>query len=513
MVEALASQPGRERLELVLSIEDRETIALLLAIDDELERERHAAAALKIGVLAMQRASSELDGTKLRREGERLISELELLLARRANDMSFRVEQAFRDYLDPHGGHLAHRLERLVANDGELANVLRMHVSGDQSEIARTLARHVGEHSPLFRWLDPEHGDGLRGQIARVLEQELTRQRERLLEQFSLDREDSALSRLVVNIKSEQSRLRSDFQDDVKRMVAQFSLDDDSSALSRLVRQVHDASSSIVQQFSLDTDASALSRLRRELTEAIVKLDQQQQRFHVELAASLAASTARRQAETQGPQHGLEFEDKLSAMLETYAARAGDLFEACGRKTGAIPNCKKGDQLVELGPDHTCSGRRIVFEAKRDHGFDDRHAREEIELARKNRSADVGVFVFSRAIAGGKPPLRRFGDDLLVVWDHEDPTTDVYLEAAWMAAHAMVHQRHQNVADAFEAEIIERAINTVEKEATKLDEIESACQAIVGKADGIRKHTETMRKSLARQVEQLRTQFDAVCRA
>ena len=47
---------------------------------------------------------------------------------------------------------------------------------------------------------------------------------------------------------------------------AKFSLDDEESALSRLVRNVDRAQRTITSQFSLDDDQSALARLKRELT-------------------------------------------------------------------------------------------------------------------------------------------------------------------------------------------------------------------------------------------------------
>ena len=56
-------------------------------------------------------------------------------------------------------------------------------------------------------------------------------------------------------------------------------------------------------------------------------------------------------------------------------------------------------------------------------------AQEEIEQARKNRNAQQGLFVFSRVSAPTMEPFARFGADVIVVWDAEDPQTDAYLRA------------------------------------------------------------------------------------
>ena len=49
--------------------------------------------------------------------------------------------------------------------------------------------------------------------------------------------------------------------------------------------------------------------------------------------------------------------------------------------------------------------------------------------ARDNRGAGVGVFVFSKRTLGSEiPPLSRHGNDVVVVWDSEDPGSDPYLD-------------------------------------------------------------------------------------
>jgi hypothetical protein len=67
-------------------------------------------------------------------------------------------------------------------------------------------------------------------------------------------------------------------------------------------------------------------------------------------------------------------------------------------------------------------------------------------MARKNREAQVGVFIVARESAGALgetfEPLRRVGMDVLVIWDADDPATDVYLRAAMSIARALVVKQH-----------------------------------------------------------------------
>jgi len=95
-----------------------------------------------------------------------------------------------------------------------------------------------------------------------------------------------------------------------------------------------------------------------------------------------------------------------------------------------IKNCKVGDIVLTIGPERQAAGARIVVEAKQRADYDVKAALGEIEIGRKNRDAKVGVFVLSKRTAPKNlSSLTRYGDDIMVVWDVEDTTTDVYLRA------------------------------------------------------------------------------------
>jgi hypothetical protein len=87
---------------------------------------------------------------------------------------------------------LEERIQRFVRRDGELEEVLKRHVGGADSEIARTLATLVGRDSELLRRLDPSSADGILRTLAETLEEQLRAQRERVLAEFSLDNSQGA---------------------------------------------------------------------------------------------------------------------------------------------------------------------------------------------------------------------------------------------------------------------------------------------------------------------------------
>src|SRR5690606_24047427 len=107
---------------------------------------------------------------------------------------------------------------------------------------------------------------------------------------------------------------------------------------------------------------------------------------------------------------------------------------------------------------------KIVFEAKEVHGYDDRQALEELETARKNRGAQVGVFAYSAKTApAGVDPFRRLGNSILVIWNNEDAETDLYLKVALTLAKALcVGEQRKHAAEAADLAEMERGVQEIE---------------------------------------------------
>ena len=165
---------------------------------------------------------------------------------------------------------------------------------------------------------------------------------------------------------------------------------------------------SIDDNLTLDNEKSALARLNKQLTEVLDDLRDKNQRFQQDVSAKLASLITRHQEEMRSTTHGLSFEEEFCSFLRTESQRTGDIFIATGSSPGAIPRCKTGDAVIELAPEAVAAGERIVFETKSNRSFTLNAARKEIERARKNRLADVGVFVFAKASAPrGIPPFAR----------------------------------------------------------------------------------------------------------
>src|SRR5580698_3604153 len=150
-------EPGRGRrsngpLRLTLDVTDAEVLAELRRHEGE-DREGFALAALRVGVLALRAASGQIDVGSVREAGHALVSEVRELLSARATEMTERLSSTLTQYLDPQSGVLPQRLQALMRKDGELDQLFRAHVGTDDSLLARSLASHLGEGSPIFKLL------------------------------------------------------------------------------------------------------------------------------------------------------------------------------------------------------------------------------------------------------------------------------------------------------------------------------------------------------------------------
>ena len=142
------------------------------------------------------------------------------------------------------------------------------------------------------------------------------------------------------------------------------------------------------------------------------------------------------------------------------------------------------------------------MEAKQNASYTVPMARAELEEARKNRDAGVGVFVFSRRTAPeGMDPLVRYGDDILAVWDAENPDSDIVPDCALTVAKALSTraQRH-SAAQSADFETIEKAIREIERQTNSLDEITTSAETIKKGSEQILNRARIAREGLEKQV-------------
>jgi hypothetical protein len=495
-----------------LTIHDSETIGELCRHQEGESRDHFAADALRIGVLALKQARGQVDADLVRRETDRLLQLLDSQLSNHAKSVHERLTDSLQVYFDPETGRFHERVERLVRKDGELEDVIRRQVGQDDSELAKTLAAHFGVESPLMKLLSPDQSQGLLASIIENVDTQLETQREHVVSQFSLDNKEGALARFIDELTDQQGELSEQLHTKIDEVVRQFSLDDDESALSRLVRNVERAQKTITNEFSLDEEGSALARLKKELATLLEEERENNRDFQEEVRVALQRMETRKKEAERSTRHGVEFEEALFEALQHESQRTGDIATATGATTGLIRNCKVGDCLIELGPDNAAAGSRIVVEAKEKQGYGLAEALKEIETARKNRDAGIGLFVFSAKTAPeGFEPVTRYGSDVMVVWDAEDAQTDLFLRVGLTLARALsVRGREDESEQEIDFTEIDRAILEIEKRVGQLDDIDTWANTILKNSEKILDKIGKTRKALSKQVDTLQDQIVTV---
>ena len=488
-----------------LTVTDAEVIAELCMKCEGRERDDYALSALRLGVLALKQARGQVDAQALKREGELLLKDVAQALVEHRTYLDGTLSKTLQDYFDPTSGRFNERLERLLKKDGELESLLARKVTAADSELSRALAAHFGKDSPIFRLLSPNEAEGVLAALRNCVNLELKSQRDTVLREFSLDNKEGALSRLAGQLCDSNGKLQGNLQEKIDGLLKQFSFDDEQSALSRMSRAVADTNRAISSHLTLDDEKSALSRLKRELFGMIKEQSEAAQKFQEDVRVTLQRLEVRKTERAASTTHGLDFESNVFGVVSSEAQRLGDVASHVASHVGLISGCKIGDIVVELGPESTSPGAKIVVEAKEKKVYTLAEARAEIEKGRDNRAADAGLFVFSKKSAPlGLEPLTRYGQDVFVVWDAEDTASDLQLKLGLSVARALcIHKASKRVSESADFEEMDRALLEIGKQIDELDKIRRWAETIQNNSKEILERVRISSKKLRDQIDTL----------
>jgi len=260
---------------------------------------------------------------------------------------------------------------------------------------------------------------------------------------------------------------------------------------------------------TIDLEHSPLARLRRELSGLIADMAKSQGEFQQRVGETLAALSTRREAERRSTTHGATFEGQVGEFVGGIARDLGDQFSPVGNNPGSIQRCKKGDFVIRLSDDSAAPGSRIVVEAKGDRGYSLDDAFQELDLARQNREADAGVFVFeSSAAPAGMQPIERRGRDLAVRWDPEDSGMDIVLRTATLVSRFLVvARRREDAENSLELGKMARSVSALLRGLTHLDAILTSGNTIQSGAEKVLREAKKCKELQEEELGKLREQL------
>jgi hypothetical protein len=159
-----------------------------------------------------------------------------------------------------------------------------------------------------------------------------------------------------------------------------------------------------------------------------------------------------------------------------------------------------------------------VYECKKEAGYTRSDALKELAVARENRQAELGVLIMAASTARSDPkvaaefpePFARHGNDLLVVWDHEDPASDIVLDVVVSAARALVLREVTESAPEADWTTIDRHLNGLAGQLKHFDDMKNWCGTIHGRTKDIEDRLRIMREQIERDCGKLKEQVEGL---
>lgn len=463
--------------------------------------------AWQIGLRAVTNAHRLADEARLGDIGKTLLGDIDGQLRSHAERQSERMQEALGRYFDPESGQLGERLRQLTGDGGTLPNLLDRHLGPQNSILVQTLVKHVGEQSPLFKKLSPTDSEGLLQLLSQRMQLAMEAQNSAFQKALDPQCEGGAIGRFFAGLRDELKRAEGDQAEQLKLALAALDTTKEDSLLNQLRRETQIAREQLLQAINPAAEGSPLAIIHTSLTDRLERHAKTQQEkldeahkatveFQRDVREAVQRIEVRRHEELRSIHGGRLFEDAVTDFIQQAVGNNGYIVEATGASVGNRPACKIGDTVIHYPLEHAFRDERVVVEAKQDKSYSVPAALKELEAARANRGARVGIFVMSKSHAGpGFPTFSRYGQDILVTWDAENPTSDPYLQGALMVGLALA-VRHRTPAAEGDVQALQGIEQRIAKEVERLQEIQEASAKI-------RKQVETIDKLAATGTQKL----------
>lgn len=493
--------------EVAADVRDRRPDALALFGDlEDAQREQLVHDAWSIGLRALQNAHSAAQEAKLKDIGASLLADVDDKLRAHVEQQQATIGSVLARFFDPSDGQVSQRLAAFVDDHGVLARLLEKYIGPQNSVLADTLARQFGETSPLLKKLSPTDSTGLVKMLETQLQAVMDQSHTDLVRALDPLAEEGAVARFLRSLREELKGADEDRQKQLSAALAALDANDESSLLSRLVRETHEARRDVLAAVNPDAPSSPMALLKASLTkllqeqadkqaEMAKRQEQRQLDLEKEVREALARIETKRAQNQTAPRGGFDFEDAVTAFVRAATQGAPCVFDVTGATAG-VGRCKKGDAVLRFTAESAFAGAGVVFEAKRDATYTVQKALDELDVARKNRDAAAGVFVMARSHASDVfPRFARYGNNVLVTWNDQDPASDAHLHAAVLLGMALV-TRTRPAGDPGDIAALRDVESRIEAELSRLVKMEKHSDTIRKNADGISEEVRKAQKAL-----------------
>ena len=178
-------------LTLKLTVKDENIIKYLISYDSP-QREDKALEALKVGVIAILSASPSLDT----RVVEEKFHKIEKSLQEYSEAFKKSLEDDLKKYFEKEKGDVPAAINSALGEKGSLSVLLKEYFNAESGKVSLLLQKEIGPSSVFSKNLDPSNKESVISKIEQTVNNKLKETTEGLTDQFSLDKDDSSMSRV-----------------------------------------------------------------------------------------------------------------------------------------------------------------------------------------------------------------------------------------------------------------------------------------------------------------------------
>lgn len=179
-------------LDLTLLITDQNVLTYLAQFDDEETQCEKALEALKVGVIAIQSASPTLDTQVVQAK----FADVEGRMQEQLVQFQTKVKDDLCRYFQEHDGVVPRSIDGVFGSDGALTRTFQSFFDPSEGKLSRLMQAQIGPESTFGKALDPHNKEGIVALVEARVQDLVEAKLDEVLQQFSLDQDGSAMSRL-----------------------------------------------------------------------------------------------------------------------------------------------------------------------------------------------------------------------------------------------------------------------------------------------------------------------------
>jgi hypothetical protein len=440
----ILSASENNSFELLLKINDPQIISYLNKFTED-ERRQKAIEALKVGIIALESASPTLDA----RIVEEKFKSTQDAINKCIEDFQLKTGNTLKEYFDEKG-EMPSKLDAFLGDRGKLRDMFSDYFRKDGGALVSLFNSQIGPGSDFYKSLDPSSRESVIAKLEDAVKKNLDGTLKELSAQFSLDEENSALSRLKKSIRDEIEELKK-------------------------------------------SNTESFSNIIKELSHA----------------------KGRAEEAKLGTRKGLELEDLLYEYISPLCINNNDMVALTGKMTGTIKQCKIGDICIEIDKDFIPAQKRIVIEVKGSMGYTMQKAIDELDKAKKNRDASIGIFAFEKGCEpDGMGDLKINRHDFYITVDRsalENGDSVPYLDSAYDLSRLLILAFEKEKTEvSFDREFFEAKVKEILNIVAKQSDVDTTIKQISSSATTLKKQIESFRETIEKEIMLLLKCFSGV---